>query len=125
MLLSTIPRYTYIPALSPHYLIKNIFVSLCTEILYVSLFSIGPSRYKPSIIQQRHKMKLLPFCLICPMLIFVLAQSKNRTMHFNINVFVEVILDIRKFYSAATVVFAHPGDEYGDYGGQFELRDIF
>ncbi|XP_020281544.1 glutamate receptor 1-like isoform X2 [Pseudomyrmex gracilis] len=43
-------------------------------------------------------------------------HSKNRTMHFNINVFVEVILDIRKFYSAATVVFAHPGDEYGDYG---------
>lgn len=53
------------------------------------------------------------------MLICMLAQSKSRTMHVNIDIFVEVILDIRKFYSAATVIFAHPGDEYGEYGGQF------
>ncbi|CAL1689773.1 unnamed protein product [Lasius platythorax] len=40
----------------------------------------------------------------------------NSEKHFHIDVFVDVIMDIRKFYSAATVIFAHPGDEYGDYG---------
>ncbi|XP_072757304.1 glutamate receptor 1-like [Anoplolepis gracilipes] len=55
----------------------------------------------------------LTLYLMCSILPFVLVNSER---HFNIDVFVEVIMAIRKFYSAATVIFAHPGDEFGDYG---------
>lgn len=53
------------------------------------------------------------------MLFFIFVSSAH--INFNINNFVDVILDLRKWYSAATVIFAHPGDEYGDYGGKFEI----
>nr|XP_012235170.1 PREDICTED: glutamate receptor 3-like [Linepithema humile] len=56
----------------------------------------------------------LPLCLMYSMLFCVLLSSAER--HFNISAFVDVILSIRKFYSAATVMFAHPGDDYKDYG---------
>ncbi|XP_072757312.1 glutamate receptor 1-like [Anoplolepis gracilipes] len=56
------------------------------------------------------RLTLYLTCLILP---FVLVNSEK---HFKIDVFVEVIMAIRKFYSAATVIFTHPGDEFGDYG---------
>ncbi|XP_072757348.1 glutamate receptor 1-like [Anoplolepis gracilipes] len=56
------------------------------------------------------RLTLYLTCLILP---FVLVNSER---HFKIDVFVEVIMAIRKFYSAATVIFAHPADEVGDYG---------
>ncbi|XP_012235251.1 glutamate receptor U1-like [Linepithema humile] len=56
----------------------------------------------------------LPLCMMYSMLFCILLSSAER--HFNISVFVDVILSIRRFYSAATVMFAHPGDDYKDYG---------
>ncbi|XP_014467502.1 PREDICTED: uncharacterized protein LOC106740710 [Dinoponera quadriceps] len=55
----------------------------------------------------------LSLYLACLMLLFVFVSSE---LHFNVSAFVEVILHLRKFYSVATVMFAHPGDAYGDYG---------
>lgn len=60
----------------------------------------------------------LPLCLIYSMLFCVLLSSAE--VRFNIDLFVDVILAMRRFYSAATVMFAHPGDDYKDYGGQFK-----
>lgn len=42
-------------------------------------------------------------------------------VEYNVTKFVDVIMSVRKFYSAASVIFAHPGDKYGDYGGQSEV----
>ncbi|XP_019697835.1 glutamate receptor 1-like [Harpegnathos saltator] len=55
----------------------------------------------------------LSLYLAYPMLLFVFVNSELR---FNVSSFVNVILDLRKFYSAATVIFTHPSDKYGDYG---------
>ncbi|XP_070526523.1 glutamate receptor 3-like isoform X2 [Cardiocondyla obscurior] len=54
------------------------------------------------------------FCSACPILLFVLLSVSADNFH--IDVFVDVIMSIRKFYSAASVIFTHPGDKYGDYG---------
>lgn len=59
------------------------------------------------------------FYLTFSMLLCVFVNSEIR---FNISAFVDVILGLRKFYSATTVVFTHPGDAYDDYGGQ--LKEI-
>ncbi|XP_067204106.1 probable glutamate receptor [Linepithema humile] len=56
----------------------------------------------------------LPLCLMYSMLFCILLSSAE--VRFNISVFVNAILSIRRFYSAATVMFAHPGDDYKDYG---------
>lgn len=61
-------------------------------------------------------MKLM-FCLVCPLLLFVLLGTSTE-IRLNVNVFVDMILSIRKYYSAASVIFVHPGDKYRDYGGQ-------
>jgi len=55
------------------------------------------------------------------MLLFVLLGISTG-IRLNADVFVDLILDVRKFYSAASVIFVHPGDMYGDYGGQFILK---
>ncbi|XP_032670187.1 uncharacterized protein LOC116843675 [Odontomachus brunneus] len=57
----------------------------------------------------------LSFYLTCSMLLFVFVSESSET-HFNISGFVDVILDLRKFYSAASVIFTHPSDMYNEYG---------
>ncbi|XP_029680403.1 glutamate receptor 1-like [Formica exsecta] len=61
-------------------------------------------------------MRLTLYLTCSTTLLLLPSVFVNSERHFYIDVFVKVIMDIRKFYSAATVVFAHPGDEYGDYG---------
>ncbi|KYN19532.1 Glutamate receptor 1, partial [Trachymyrmex cornetzi] len=58
------------------------------------------------------KMRL-PLC--SPMLLFI-PLGISAGIRLNADVFVDLILDVRKFYSAASVIFVHPGDMYGDYG---------
>ncbi|TGZ47859.1 Glutamate receptor 1 [Temnothorax longispinosus] len=58
----------------------------------------------------------LSLCSACPMLLFVLLDTSARNIYFNVNVFVDVILSVRRQYTAAPVIFTHPGDQYGDYG---------
>ncbi|KYN06919.1 putative glutamate receptor, partial [Cyphomyrmex costatus] len=48
--------------------------------------------------------------------LFVVLLGTAIGNRFNADTFVDLILDIRKFYSAASVIFVHPGDIYGDYG---------
>ncbi|XP_018308804.1 glutamate receptor 1 [Mycetomoellerius zeteki] len=55
----------------------------------------------------------LPLC--SPILLFILLGT-SAGIRFNADIFVDLILDVRKFYSAASVIFVHPGDMYGDYG---------
>ncbi|XP_071642468.1 glutamate receptor 1-like [Temnothorax longispinosus] len=50
------------------------------------------------------------------LLLFVLFDTSARNIYINVNVFVDVILSVRRQYTAASVIFTHPGDQYGDYG---------
>lgn len=60
----------------------------------------------------------IPLCLKYSMMFCILLSSAKPPIS-NIDLFVDVILDIRKFYSVTTVMFAHPGDDYKN-GGQFK-----
>ena len=59
------------------------------------------------------------------MLFCILLGTSGKD--FNADTFVDLILDIRKFYvgsDAASVIFVHPGDIYGDYGGHFKISSF-